>query len=248
MIKTEDKNLLLTPRAFAILLVTLCYAALWLGGVVNHFFKIADNQDYLATLFLSLAAALILLSTKVLNDVLLLVLIALFGFAAEAFGVRFGLPFGSYHYTELLQPKLLGVPLVMGLAWLNLVAYIKQMLSHFNLNIWMQAFVGGICMTAIDLIIDPLAAHQLGYWRWNVSGFYYGIPAINFAGWFITSFVIFLIFNKKLEANKVAKLIGISIILFFTLLAFSYALYPVALIGCGLFIIHILISIKAKRV
>lgn len=246
MIKTENKRLLSTPRAFAILIVALCYMVLWIGGVANHLFRIAENKDYLAALFLSLATALILLSTKVSNDVLLLVLIALFGFAAEVFGVHFGFPFGSYHYTETLQPKLLGVPLVMGLAWLNLVAYIKQMLLPFKLNLLVQALVGGVWMTLIDLIIDPLAANQLGYWRWYDSGFYYGVPAINFAGWFITSFIIFLIFNKELVTNEIAKHIGISIVLFFTLLAFSYALYTVALIGCGLFIIHIVIGIKAR--
>jgi Carotenoid biosynthesis protein len=53
---------------------------------------------------------------------------------------------------------------------------------------------GGYCaawMTAIDLLIDRLAAVALGYWRGAAPGAYYGIPARNFLGWFIVSLLIF---------------------------------------------------------
>ena len=39
------------------------------------------------------------------------------GLAAEAIGWRTGWPFGNYRYGESLGPKLLGVPLVVPLAW-----------------------------------------------------------------------------------------------------------------------------------
>src|SRR5512144_781236 len=38
------------------------------------------------------------------------------GWAAEAIGSKTGYPFGAYHYTERLQPQLLGVPLLIPLA------------------------------------------------------------------------------------------------------------------------------------
>src|SRR6476660_5277838 len=47
--------------------------------------------------------------------------VILLGFVAEFVGARTGLPFGSYHFTDLLGPKILGtVPMVMPLAWYNI--------------------------------------------------------------------------------------------------------------------------------
>src|ERR687889_607827 len=39
------------------------------------------------------------------------------GFAVEAVGVATGFPFGTYDYSGQLGPKLLGVPLIIPLAW-----------------------------------------------------------------------------------------------------------------------------------
>src|SRR5689334_14519765 len=39
------------------------------------------------------------------------------GFAVEALGVATGFPFGTYVYSGQLGPKLLGVPLIIPLAW-----------------------------------------------------------------------------------------------------------------------------------
>ncbi|WP_405085799.1 carotenoid biosynthesis protein [Microbispora sp. NBC_01389] len=39
------------------------------------------------------------------------------GYAAEWIGTRTGLPFGDYHYTDVLWPRPGGVPLIVALAW-----------------------------------------------------------------------------------------------------------------------------------
>ena len=39
------------------------------------------------------------------------------GLAAEAVGVRTGFPFGDYSYADTLGPTVLGVPVVVPLAW-----------------------------------------------------------------------------------------------------------------------------------
>src|SRR4051812_31352267 len=39
------------------------------------------------------------------------------GFAVEAIGVATGFPFGTYDYSGELGPKILGVPLIIPLAW-----------------------------------------------------------------------------------------------------------------------------------
>ena len=45
-------------------------------------------------------------------------------------------------------------------------------------------------LTAWDVFLDPRMA-QDGYWTWPGGGRYEGVPASNFAGWFITGLVVF---------------------------------------------------------
>lgn len=85
------------------------------------------------------------------------------GIVIEAIGVHFGIPFGRYEYTSVLQPQLIGVPQVMAVAWIALVAYVKTMLAVFRLPPWLEALLAGAWVTAIDLVIDPLAADNFNY-------------------------------------------------------------------------------------
>ncbi len=97
-------------------------------------------------------------------------------------------------------------------------------------------------MTAIDLVIDPLAANQLGYCRWVQSGRDYGIPWQNFIGWFVVSFIIFSGFRRRVwmwEKNRTARYVGLSIVLFFTVIAFSYGLVLAGGVGVGLSLAHL---------
>jgi putative membrane protein len=184
------------------------------------------------------------------SDFLRLVLIALCGLMIEALGVSYGWPFGAYRYMDVLQPKLFSVPLVMACAWMVLVAYLKQMMRHLSLHAWAKALLAALWMTAIDLVIDPLAAHQLGYWRWTGTGAYYGIPASNFVGWFVLIFLIFCIVRREWKENYRASLIGSCIVLFFTLIALAHRLFLAGVVGLMLCALHVLIyrfSINARR-
>lgn len=233
----------------ALVVVAAGYVVLWLGGVAQHWLAggVRPAQSWLAALFLLLAGVIVLLSTRTTRDLLWLVCVALFGFAVEIIGVRFGVPFGAYNYTDILAPKLLGVPLVMAAAWMTLAAYVKQMLARFRLSTWTEALIAALWLTTIDLIIDPLAAQQLNYWRWAANGFYYGIPATNFAGWFATSLLAFLLFRQSCAANVWARLVGLSIVLFFTLLACAHGLRAAALVGCGLCALHLFVANLSRK-
>src|SRR5690606_9363521 len=107
-------------------------------------------------------------------------------------GVAFGVPYSSYQYTDVLGPRLLGVPLVLTTAWLILLAYVQHWCTALKLPAMARPFVAAGWMTVIDLVIDPLAAGPLGYWRWDSDGAYFGIPFLNFVGWYVTSLAIFL--------------------------------------------------------
>jgi putative membrane protein len=125
------------------------------------------------------------------------------------------------------------------------------MLTGFQLPAWLVVLSASGWMTAIDLLIDPLAAGALHYWRWLEPGAYYGIPLENFLGWFAVSWLIFALL--KLVSADVerpapgAAAIGLSMLLFFTCIALAQQQKLLAGIGGGLCLAHWLIAHKQNR-
>ena len=62
---------------------------------------------------------------------------------------------------------------------------------------WQQilsvAAVGGLVMTAWDVIMDPIMVAG-GNWVWDVKGAYFGIPLQNYWGWWLTIFTTFALY------------------------------------------------------
>ena len=87
------------------------------------------------------------------------------GLLAEAAGTATGLPFGDYAYADSLGPKLLGVPVVIPLAW-AMFAYpcllVGQRLGRTPLR---AALVGGWALASWDLFLDPQMV-EAGHWTW----------------------------------------------------------------------------------
>ena len=224
----------------AALVLGALYALLWLGGVVSYLFLGGPpaGTAWTAPAFLAVAALLVLLAAPARERALLL-LAAAGGFAAEAVGVACGFPFGHYHYTDTLFPHLLGVPVVMASAWLVLFAYVRQMAG--------PAAAAAAWMTAIDLVIDPLAANTLGYWTWAGTGPYYGIPWSNFAGWFAVSLALFALARQPAEPNPPAAWLGLSVVVFFTVIAMGSGLYLAGAAGMALVILDAARRLLATR-
>jgi uncharacterized membrane protein len=218
------------PALWATLAV---FALLWVGGVASAWLGVErEDAGTFASLFLLAAGLAVLLGERTGRGALLLACVALLGFAVEAVGVRFGVPFGRYVYTDALRPQLLGVPFVMGPAWMVLVAFASDAAGRLRLRGWKAIVFAALLTTATDLVIDPLAANRLGYWRWEEAGSYYGIPLVNFAGWFLTALVACRINGAR--ENFWAGLVGAAIMLFFALLALAHSLPSVALVGLAL--------------
>ena len=226
-------------KLFVLLLAV--YALMWSGGIFHYdlFGKPPLDAPWAASLFLLLAGVIVLGTTTARRDWLSLLGAAALGLASEIHGVKYGMIFSPYEYTKVLQPHLFDVPLVMFSAWLVLLAYTKQMLMPLRLPLWLEAVCAAAWMTAIDLVIDPLAANQLGYWRWAQAGNYYGIPLHNFVGWFGVSLVIFLIARQRWQPNVWAQYVGLSITIFFSAIALSFSLYLPAAVGCALCFLHV---------
>ncbi len=90
----------ITGRHAALLSLTCCYAVLWIGGVAQSWHGVASaNQRWLAALFLTLTAMIVLISARTRADLMSLIMIAALRFAVEFLGVHFEVPFGKYSYV-----------------------------------------------------------------------------------------------------------------------------------------------------
>jgi putative membrane protein len=232
--------------------LAVAYVVLWAGGAGHYLFlgAVAAEQNWLASAFLAVAGAIVLLTTTSRGELMCLVAVAAFGLLVELCGVMYGVPFGRYAYTGVLRPALFGVPVVMACAWMTLVAYVRQTLPGASLPPWAGALAAAAWMTAIDLVIDPLAANQLGYWRWvERDGNYYGIPLSNFAGWFVASLFVFSLLQRERtwRANVWHRVTGASIVLFFTLIALSFQLWAAALVGLALCALDVSLYARRRR-
>lgn len=117
-------------------------------------------------------------------------LVVVVAWAAEAVGSATGVPFGHYQYTEVLQPQLAQVPLLIPLAWLMMLppAWAVASLIVGDPQRHRVAFVAAsaLAFTAWDLFLDPQMV-LWRFWTWQQAGAYFGIPWINFLGWFLVS-------------------------------------------------------------
>ena len=116
---------------------------------------------------------------------------------AELLGVSFGVPFGKYHYTGLLQPQVAGVPILIPLAWLMLLPpawAIAQLITRSSGRSFKFLLVSALAFTAWDLFIDPQMV-AWGFWHWDSPGQYFGIPWNNYLGWFLVSALLTYIAN-----------------------------------------------------
>lgn len=112
------------------------------------------------------------------------------GLAVEAVGVATGVPFGFYDYSGELGPKLLGVPVIIPLAW-----------TWMAWPAWLAAVrlvrpgPGRVVLAALglatwDLFLDPQMVSE-GYWTWvdptpALPGLA-GIPVGNYIGWLLVA-------------------------------------------------------------
>jgi lycopene beta-cyclase len=123
-----------------------------------------------------------------------LVTVLIGAWAVEWIGSSTGFPFGAYTYTDLLQPQLLHVPLLIPLAWLMMLpaAWAVGYAVTGTVRGWRFVGVSALAFTAWDLFLDPQMV-AWGFWVWAEPGGYFGIPWVNFAGWAASAALLTLV-------------------------------------------------------
>ncbi|MFZ5862014.1 MAG: carotenoid biosynthesis protein [Nitrospirota bacterium] len=135
------------------------------------------------------------------------------GFAVENFSVVAGPPFGQYHFTNAFDLPMIGhVPLDVGVmyfamgyhAWVigNVLldkadARLDQRFNRIALPV-VAAFV----MVMWGVVVDPGSATILKVWIWHNSGGYFGVPLINYLGWYVVVYAFFQSFAWYLAARS----------------------------------------------
>jgi carotene biosynthesis associated membrane protein len=116
---------------------------------------------------------------------------SMIGGMSELVGTQTGWPFGEYMYTGWLGPKLFDhVPYFIPLSWFAMSILSLDLAARLNHNRLARVLVASVFMVLWDVALDPAMSRAFPFWVYPEGGFFYGMPASNWAGWFIVSVVI----------------------------------------------------------
>jgi uncharacterized membrane protein len=150
--------------------------------------------------------------------------VVLFVWVVQAIILRSGLPYGSLNYTTLLQPQVLGVPLLIPLTWLMMLppawASAKIITRRAGGCVVRPIFilVSSLVFTSWTIYFDPLLV-RLGLVQWTPPGSFYGTPWQNYIFWlFIAGLTTLAISPKRLPAGALVLVYAFTWITYFALL------------------------------
>lgn len=238
------------PRLERILGLPIIFISLWL--ILLLFMPFIENiygengftlGIVLSVILQALAVLSILIkSIGIRRTTFMAVGVILLTWIIEAIGVATGFPFGRYYYTEKLQPQLLNVPVLIPLAWLMMLPpswAIAQRITGQKKGIKFT-ILSGLAFIAWDLFLDPQMV-KWGLWAWDKPDGYFGIPFINFLGWFVSAiFITLFVRPQKLPERPLLLIYSLTWIMETVGLIVFWDLRGPALcgfIGMGVFIL-----------
>jgi putative membrane protein len=133
------------------------------------------------------------------------------GNVVENIGIATGFPFGHYRFLEVMGPRFLSVPILLGLAYVGM-AYASWIVARILvgsfgrngiLGLIALPAVASLIMVSWDVAQDPVWSTFLHAWEWRDGGSWFGVPLSNYAGWYGTIFTIYLLFAIYLRRSRV---------------------------------------------
>ena len=124
------------------------------------------------------------------------IIAVLFGLAVEMVGVHTGWPFSPYSYTDVLQPQVFDVPMLVPLAWTMMAYPALTVGTTLAQRRGWRIVIGAFALSCWDLFLDPQMVGE-GYWVWEselpgLPGID-TIPIVNYLGWFAVSLVLMIV-------------------------------------------------------
>jgi uncharacterized membrane protein len=190
---------------------------------------------------------------------------AVVSYLMEEMGVRTGLIYGTYHYSDLLGTKLGHVPVIIPLAWFMMIypswmvsrALVRGVDTHSLSGLTAQAAVAAWVMTAWDVVMDP-SMSAAGNWVWEHGGVYFGVPRRNYLGWLLTTFLVYWIVGwlwrgaeRKTDASRIFEALPVIVYSFFAVRYCTPSRFPalqvVALFAMGMPALVALIQVWLNR-
>jgi len=140
----------------------------------------------------------------------------------ENLSILTGFPFGWYHYSDIMDPKLSLVPLLIGPAYFG-VGYLSWTLARAILGdtkgrltgrlVVTTPTVASVIMRCWDLTIDPMMPTITHHWIWRDGGSDFGVPLSHFLGWYVTVYVFlqaFTLYARRLRDDRSRYFSGVT--------------------------------------
>ena len=173
----------------------------------------------------------------------------------EELGVATGVIFGAYHYSDLIPYHIHYVPLEVPFSWFIFI-YISFCLADIIINGSLHdrtrfkrskiseishgiivSLTTGVIVVGWDMVADPMGSTRCSTWIWeHNNGYFFGVPALNFFGWFwiTSSFTLLYLVLEHFNPMKP-----------FHKLSLPHALCPIAFY-CGLILYYLLLSVPEE--
>ncbi len=160
---------------------------------------------------------------------------AIVSYGLEEAGVRTGLIYGAYHYSDMLGTKLGHVPVIIPLAWFMMIypswMVARAILCDVDARSWpgltAVSLVAALAITGWDMVMDPgmAATHN---WVWEQGGEYFGVPLRNYFGWILTTFIIYwlagLLWRSKRRPPRATAVFAALPVILYAFYAVRYVL------------------------
>ncbi|CAJ35357.1 carotenoid biosynthesis protein [Methanocella arvoryzae] len=211
----ENFSLLLYASIIILTIVTVLL-------IIFNYIKIIDEmQPVIMTIMILAIVALHGIKRYGLKSMVIFFFIAwIVSHFFEALSIITGFPFSYYNYVNMEGPRLFDVPVTIMFAYFS-IGYLSWMLAHVitgqyskkleGKNIFIVPIIATFIMVMWDLTMDPIAStvHQL--WIWTNPGPYFGVPIMNFFGWFLVVFIFFQIYSIYLSKYDIIETLNTTI-------------------------------------
>lgn len=143
----------------------------------------------------------------------------LLGFIIELIGTNTGFPFGAYEYGTALGPGIMGTPFMIGILWWVLIRSFYDLTGVRFQSVWMRSILTGLAMTAMDVLIEPVAI-ELTYWEWDAVA----VPMENYLAWLVLSTLFARLTASGDVRNPLSIWVIVVLSVFFFVLGSLYAM------------------------